>query len=82
VPITVLAVHGIPENVAGRVRAAVEAAGSNLRAPHEAWITADPLRGGFKVLLTGPQGLERSVSFVLDEQPGIITAHVRAAVDA
>jgi hypothetical protein len=43
-------------------------------APHEAWIGADPLRGGFKVLMTGPHGLERSVSFALDEVPAFITA--------
>jgi hypothetical protein len=53
---------------------AVEAAGRHLPAPHEAWISADLFRGGFKVLLTGPHGLERSVSFVLDEDPAVITA--------
>jgi hypothetical protein len=33
------------------------------------------------VLLIGPHGLERSISFVLDEEPAVITAHVRAALD-
>jgi len=38
-------------------------------------------RGGFKVIITGPGGLERSVSFVIDESPAIIIAHIRAALD-
>jgi hypothetical protein len=57
------------------------AAGRHLTAPHEAWIAADPLRGGFKVLLTGPHGLERAVSFAVDEDPAVITAHVKAALE-
>jgi hypothetical protein len=28
-------------------------------APHEAWISTDPLRGDVKVLITGPYGFER-----------------------
>src|SRR5262249_42128481 len=45
--------------------------------------SADPVRfcGGFKVLITGPDGLVRSVLFSLDEEPGVITAHVRAALE-
>lgn len=30
------------------------------RAPHEAWIAADPCHGGFRVLLTGPHGFEQT----------------------
>lgn len=30
-------------------------------------ITADPFRGGVKVLITGPNGLARTVSFPLEE---------------
>ena len=39
------------------------------------------IRGGFKVLITGPHGLEGSVHFVVDENPAVITAHIRAALD-
>ena len=60
---------------------AVEAAGRTLSAPHEAWIAADPVRGGFKVLVTGPLGLERAVSFQMEEEPAVITAHIRAALE-
>jgi hypothetical protein len=81
VPITVFDVKGIPPDRRDPIRAAVEAAGRSLSAPHEAWISADALRGGFKVLITGPHGLERSVSFTLDEEPAVITAHIRAALE-
>jgi hypothetical protein len=81
VPITVFDAKGIPATRRESIEAAVEAAGRNLNAPHEAWISADPFRGGFKVLVTGAQGLERSVSFALDEEPAFITSHVRAALE-
>jgi hypothetical protein len=48
---------------------------------HEAWIADDAFRGGFRVVLTGPHGLERTVSFAINEEPGVITAHIRAAPD-
>ena len=80
-PITVFDVKGISADRRKRIEVAVEAAGRDLLPPHEAWIAADPLRGGFKVLITGPHGLERSVHFVVDENPAVITAHIRAAVD-
>jgi hypothetical protein len=38
---------------------------------------ADPLRGGFKVLITGPHGLERSISLALDEEPVLIVERAR-----
>jgi hypothetical protein len=81
VPITVFDVRGIPSSRREAIEAAVGSAGRTLSAPHEAWITADPIRGGFKVLVTGPHGLERSVSFAMDENPGVITAHVLAALE-
>jgi len=81
VPITIFDTKGIPATRRERIETAVVAAGRNVTSPHEAWIAADPFRGGFKVLLTGPHGFERSVSFVLDEEPGVITAHIRAALD-
>jgi hypothetical protein len=81
VPVKVFAVKGIPSNQRDRIEAAVVAAGKHISMPHEAWIAADPLRGGFKVLITGPHGLERSVAFVMDEESAVITAHIRAAVE-
>ena len=80
-PITIFDVKGIPAATREHIEEAVAAARRNLSAPHEAWIAADPLRGGFKVLITGPHGLERSISFAIDENPAVITAHLRAALD-
>jgi hypothetical protein len=34
-----------------------------------------------RVLITGPQGFERSVWFALDEDPTVITERVRATID-
>jgi hypothetical protein len=45
--------------------------------PFEAWIAADPARGGLRVLITGPQGFERSVAFKCDEAVAAITTDER-----
>jgi hypothetical protein len=37
--------------------------------------------GGVGVVITGPQGFERSVLFALDEDPAVITERVRATID-
>jgi hypothetical protein len=34
--------------------------------------TDDPFRGGVRVLITGPQGFERSVVFAIDEDAIVI----------
>ena len=68
---------GIPANRRERIEAAVVAAGRQLTAPHEAWIAADPFRGGFKVLITGPHGLERTAVFANDDEPGVISERIR-----
>ena len=57
------------------------AAGKHTRENYEAWITADPFRGGVRVLITGPQGFERTVQFAMDEDPVEITERVRATLD-
>ena len=80
-PITVFDTKGIPATRRERIEAAVEAAGRGLAAPHEAWISADPFRGGFKVLLTGPDGLERTAVFAVDEDPAVITARIRETLE-
>jgi hypothetical protein len=48
---------------------------------YEGWIAADPFRGGVRVVITGPQGFERTVLFALDEDPAVITERVRATID-
>ena len=55
-PITIFDVKGIPATRRESIEMPVQAAGRHLSAPHEAWVSADPMRGGFKVLVTGPHG--------------------------
>ena len=43
------------------IEAAVVGGGKQARVPHDAWITADPFKDGFRVLITGPQRFERTV---------------------
>jgi hypothetical protein len=69
VPITVFNITGIPATQREAIQAAVEAAGRRLSAPHEAWISAAPLSGCIKVVVTGAHGLERSVSFAVERIP-------------
>jgi len=61
-PLTVFQTKGIPGNRRERIEAAVGAGGKHVIGPHEAWIAADPFRDGFKVLITGPQGFERTLA--------------------
>jgi hypothetical protein len=56
------------------------AAGSGT-GPHEAWIAADPFNGGFRVLVTGPHGFERTVTFAIDDDPAVIAERVRARME-
>ena len=79
--ITVFETKGIPATRRERIEAAVEAAGRDLAGPHEAWIAADPFRGGFKVLITGPHGLERTAVFAIDDDPAVITTRLRETVE-
>ena len=55
--------------------------GRHARAPHEAWIAADPFNGGFRVLITRPQGFERSVVFAMDDDPAVIAERVRETLE-
>jgi hypothetical protein len=64
-----------------RIEAAVEAAGKHVAQPFEGWIAADPVRGGVRVLITGPQGFERTVMFAPDEPSATITERVRETID-
>ena len=80
-PITVFDTKGVPGHRRERIEAAVVAGGKIVSAPCEAWIAADPFRGGFRVLLTGPHGFECTVTFAIDDDPAVITERVREALN-
>ena len=80
-PLTVFDTKGIPATRRERIQAAVEAGGKLVSAPHEAWIAADPSAGGVRVLITGPHGFQRQVTFALDEAPEVITQMVKETLD-
>jgi hypothetical protein len=67
-PLTVFDVKGIPATRRERVETAVIAGARHLREPYEGWITADPFRGGVKLWITGPNGLQREVAFAIEEE--------------
>jgi hypothetical protein len=54
----------------GRTSGQGATAGRHVTAPHEPWITDDPFRGGVRVLITGPHGLDRAVPFAVDAEAG------------
>jgi hypothetical protein len=60
----------------------VVAGGKHVSAPHEAWIAADPFKGGFRVLITGPHGFERTVTFAIDDDPAVIRERVTGTTAA
>ena len=80
-PITVFDIKGVPGSRRERIEAAVVAGGKHARGPHEAWISADPFKGGFRVLVTGPKGFERTVVFALDDDPAMIAQRVRETLE-
>lgn len=80
-PIIVFDCKGISATRRERIEAAVQAGGARLDTPYEAWIAADPFRGGVRVLITGPQGFERTVSFALDEDAAVIKDRVRQTIE-
>ena len=64
-----------------RIETAVVAGGKHASAPHEAWIATDPFKGGFRLLITGPHGFERTVMFAIDDDPAVIAERVRETLD-
>ena len=80
-PLTVFSLRGIPGHRRERIEAAVVAGGKHTTGPHEAWIAADPFNGGFRVLITRAHGFERRVTFALDDDPAVIAARVREAIE-
>jgi hypothetical protein len=80
-PLTVFDTKGIPGHRRERIEAAVVAGGRHTKAPHEAWIAADPFNGGFRVLITGPHGFERTATFAIDDDPTVIAERVRETLE-
>ena len=80
-PVTVFDIKGVPGTRRERIEATVVAGGRNARGPHEAWIAADPFKGGFRVLITGPLGFERIVAFAMDDDPAVIAERVREIME-
>jgi hypothetical protein len=80
-PLTVFDIKGVPGSRRERIEAAVVAGGRHASRPHEAWIAADPFKGGFRVLITGPQGFERIVVFALDDDSAEIARRVRETLE-
>jgi hypothetical protein len=67
-PLTIFDTKGISGNRRERIEAAVEFGGKHLTAPHEAWIATDH-QGRIRVMITGPGGFQRAVTFAPDETP-------------
>ena len=80
-PVSVFDCKGIPTSQRARIEGAVVAAGRNLTQPYEAWIAADPHRSAVRVLITGPEGFDRTVMFDLAEDPAVITQRVRETIE-
>jgi hypothetical protein len=80
-PLTVfdIKIKGVPGHRRERIEAAVVAGGKHTEGPHEAWISADTFKSGFRAL-TGSHGFERTVMFALDDDPAIIAERVRATL--
>ena len=80
-PVTVFDIKGVPGARRERIEAAVVAGGRHATEPHEAWIAADPFNGGFRVLITGPHGFERTAMFKIDDDPAVIAEGVRETME-
>lgn len=68
-PLTIFDTKGISATRRERIEGAVEFGGKHLAAPHEAWIATDQ-ETRIRVIITGPQGFQRTVTFAPDEPPG------------
>ena len=79
--LVVFDIKGITATRRERIEAAVESGGKLVAEPYEAWIAADPFRGGFKVLITGPHGFERTATFAIDDDASVIAERVRATLE-
>jgi hypothetical protein len=79
-PLTIFDTKGVSATRRERIEAAVEFGGKHVTAPYEAWIATDQ-QGRVRVIITGSQGFQRTVTFVPDETSAIITEMVRATLD-
>ena len=70
--------QGIAENTSRRP---IVAGGKHVSVLYEAWIAADPFRGGFRLLITGPHGFERTVALAVDDDAAVITDRVRETLE-
>lgn len=80
-PITVFDAKGIPGHRRERIEAAVVAGGKHVTGSYEAWLAADPFRGGLRLLITGPHGFERTVTLAIDDDPAVIAERVRETLE-
>ena len=80
-PLTVFDIKGVPGHRRERIEAAVVAGGKHATGLLEAWIAADVSTGGIRVLITGPQGFDRVVTFALGDDPTLIAARVRETIE-
>ena len=76
-PLTVFDSKGVPGHRRERIESAVVVCGKDLSAPHEAWIATDSFKGGVRVLITGPHGFKRTVTFAIDDDPAVIAELLR-----
>jgi hypothetical protein len=81
VPLTIFDIRGIPAHRRERIGAAVTAGGKTASTAYEGWIAADPFAGGFRVLITGPHGFERTVALALDDDAAVIADRVRETLE-
>ena len=79
-PLTVFDCKGVQASQRELIEAAVEAAGHHLSQPYEAWIAAEPHRGGVRVLITGPQGFDRTVTFDVADDAAVIAERIRETI--
>ena len=80
-PLTVFDIKGVPGHRRERIEAAVTAGGKHVRGPYETWIAADPFKNGFRVLITGPEGFERTVMFAIDDDPAVVAERIRETME-
>jgi hypothetical protein len=80
-PLTVFSLRGVPGNRRERIEAAVVAGGRHVSGPHEAWIATDPFNGGFRLLITGAHGFERTVTFTIEDDSAVIAERVRETLE-
>ena len=80
-PITVFDVKGVPGHRRERIEAAVVAGGEHVSESYEAWIAADPFKGGFRLLITGPHGFERTLALAVDDDAAVIAERVRETLE-